>query len=79
MQLCDGKISGRYCVGASTVPEHLQRRLEALGMTEGATLEIIHKKHSGTMVIVLRGTRFALGKDVTRGISVEEVAHESTK
>lgn len=48
-----------------------QRRLEALGMTVGAKIQIMRKKSNGAVIIKLRGTRFALGKEIASGIIVE--------
>lgn len=45
-----------------------QHRLRALGMIPGTKVTILHKKHTGTMVIDLRGTRFALGSQMSRQI-----------
>ena len=56
--------------------DNLSRRLEALGMNEGTPLTVITKKKSGAMVIKLRGSRLALGKEITSNIEVKEVSHE---
>lgn len=49
----------------------IQRRLEALGMTVGAKIQIMRKKRNGALIMKLRGTRFALGKEIAEGIIVE--------
>ncbi|WP_289183895.1 FeoA family protein [uncultured Dubosiella sp.] len=48
-------------------------RLRALGMLEGTIVKVVQRKRNGTLVINLRGTRFALGKEITRRIEVETV------
>lgn len=58
----------------SDLPLKLEKRMEALGMTAGAKLSLIHKKRSGTAVILLRGTRFAVGRRITSLIQVREVS-----
>lgn len=47
------------------------RRLQALGMLPGTPLQVLHRKRSGTMVILLRGNRFALGSQMSKGIEVD--------
>lgn len=49
-------------------------RLQALGMIIGTKITVLQKKGKGTMIIDLRGTRFALGPIITHHIGVE-VAH----
>lgn len=49
-------------------------RLQALGMILGTKVKVLQKKGKGTMIIDLRGTRFALGPTITQHIGVE-VAH----
>ena len=52
--------------------KELERRLEALGMTNGTQVSVLNRKGKGIMIIKLRGTRFALGYNITRSIEVEE-------
>lgn len=42
-------------------------------MLEGTIVKVVQRKRNGTLVINLRGTRFALGKEITRRIEVETV------
>ena len=67
MNLSEGNIHGKYCVISMDLAFQTQRRLQALGMTLDTEIEILHKKHNG---INLRGTRFALGKDISEHIEV---------
>ncbi len=50
-----------------------QHRLRALGMIPGTQVTVLQKKRSGTLVINLRGTRFALGSAMADQIGVEYV------
>ena len=50
-----------------------QHRLRALGMIPGTQVSVLQKKRSGTLVINLRGTRFALGSAMADRIGVEYV------
>ena len=71
MKLNQGKITGTYRVIRVEVQQDLKRRLEVLGMTGGTVLEVMNKKSGGTMIVKIRGTRFALGKRITENVEVE--------
>ncbi len=74
MKLKDAEIGKSYIVKAISLPFQLERRLEALGMTEGTSIEIINRKGKGIMIIRLRGTRFALGCNITANIDISKEA-----
>ncbi|MBM6830531.1 FeoA family protein [Faecalicoccus acidiformans] len=70
MRLKEGTIGIEYIVSRLDLGMHLKDRLQSLGMITGTQIEVIHKKKNGTMVIDLRGTRFALGSHITDKIEV---------
>ena len=70
MKLNQGEITGTYQVIKVEVRKDLKRRLEVLGMTGGTVLEVMNKKSGGTMIVKIRGTRFALGKKITENVEV---------
>ena len=70
MRLSEGREGLKYCVYNIELPVALHRRLEVIGMTDGTTVEILEKKKSGSMTVKFRGTRFALGENIARGINV---------
>ena len=72
MYLKDVPIGGECVVESMDLPFELERRLEALGMTTGTRLSVLNRKGKGIMIIKLRGTRFALGYNITRNIKVRE-------
>lgn len=72
MRLSDGMIGKTYIVESTELPPQIGKRLEALGMTLGTKVDIINLKNHGTMVIRLRGSRFAVGKGITSKIEVKE-------
>ena len=41
-----------------------------LGLTMGTPLTLLNKKRSGAVIVKLRGTRFAFGKEIADGIDV---------
>ena len=47
-------------------------RLRALGICEGASVEVVDARHA--MLLEVRGTRLALGRALTAGITVQPVA-----
>lgn len=72
MKLCDGYPGKQYSVSEISLPQNLAKRLEVLGMTYGTQINIINKKGKGILIISVRGTRLALGENITRNITVRE-------
>lgn len=54
----------------------LTRRLHILGLTGGTKISVLRKKRCGTMIITVRGVRYAIGKAVSEGIIVREANDE---
>lgn len=75
MKLNEGEVGGIYRVTGVMVEEKITRRLQALGINEKTPVTILNKKGSGSLIIKVRGTRLALGKKISDGISVEEVPY----
>ncbi len=72
MQLSDAKIGGKYIVESISLPFEMERHLEALGMTDHAPVSVLNRKGKGILIIKLRGTRLALGSNITKNIGVRE-------
>lgn len=72
MRLNNGQTGRSYCVQGLELPQDMKRRLSVLGMTKGTLLEVMNNKSGGTMVVKIRGTRFALGKHITENVEVAE-------
>ncbi len=65
--------TGQSCIVEHIdLPFQMERRLEALGMTKESVISVLNRKGKGIMIIKLRGTRFALGYNMTRHITVRE-------
>lgn len=47
-------------------------RLRALGVSEGVELDVVDARHA--MLLEVRGTRIALGRQLTAGITVQPIA-----
>ena len=74
MELRKGQIRSTYIIDTMDLPMQTEKRLEALGLTQGTPISILNKKGRGTMVVQVRGARFALGHGITKSIQVKEAA-----
>lgn len=72
MTLKMGVNQHTYIVRSIQLELSLERRLESLGLTEGALITILNNDKKGAMTVRFRGTRFALGKRIADHIEVEE-------
>ncbi|BDF68377.1 FeoA family protein [Pseudoflavonifractor phocaeensis] len=70
MTLDSGEVGQSYTVSRMELPEQVEHRLEALGMTLGTRVSILGSKGGGTLILKVRGTRFAIGRGITRRIEV---------
>lgn len=70
MLLKDAGIGQTCIVERMNLPFQLERRLEALGMTNETSVSVQNRKGDGILIIKLRGTRFALGSNITKNIEV---------
>ena len=72
MNLKQGRNGHTYVVKEIDVELELERRLEALGLTEGAGVMVLNNDKKGAITVKFRGTRFALGRRIADHITVEE-------
>ncbi len=70
MTLDKGVIGESYIVKKIDLPQQMEHRLEAIGMTLGGKVSILGSKDRGTMILKIRGSRFALGRGITQKIEV---------
>ncbi len=73
MKLNEGEKEKNYLVTGVLAEKKVARRLEALGVNERTPVTVLNKKGSGSLIIKVRGTRLALGRQIAEGITVEEV------
>ena len=76
MTLRQGTIGNKYQVKEIQLEDKVKRRLQMLGMTKGTEVRILNNKKSGSIIMKVRGTRFAIGKRIAECILVEEGAYE---
>ena len=74
MTLDTGKINETYTIEKLELPLKLEKRLEALGMTEGTSILILNAKGRGTLIVTVGGTRFALGRGIKNQLTVRKQA-----
>ena len=74
MRLKEGKNNRIYIVEEIHIELNLERRLEALGLTQGSEITILNNDKKGAMTVGFRGTRFALGRRIADNIIVREAA-----
>lgn len=72
MKLSDKKTGDSCIITGTELPPSLQHRLEALGMTLQTPVTVLNRKGDGVMIVKLRGSRYALGGNITRNISVTD-------
>ncbi len=72
MRISDCLVGKTYVVKEIGLGLEVKRRLEILGMTINSSVDIVNSKRSGTKIIKVRGTRFAIGKKFAEGIEVVE-------
>lgn len=79
MTILEGTVRENYIVTDIQMEENIMRRLESLGINSGTRLELMNRKKNGTVIIKVRGTRWAVGRDIAEGIEVtpEEREEES--
>ena len=70
MTLDKGAVGYSYTVEHMDLPQQVEHRLEALGMTLGTKVSVLGSKDRGTLVVKVRGTRFAIGRGITQKIEV---------
>ena len=73
MRLNEGEKGSRLEVLHMELPVQTERRLEVLGMLEGTVISVVNRKKRGAMIIKIRGTRFAVGEQITKNIEVRPV------
>ena len=72
MTLRDIKIGGKCKISCIKLRDDTARRLEMLGLTQKTPVQLLNKKKSGAVIVKVRGTRFAFGREIAEGIEVWE-------
>ncbi|MCI2061421.1 MAG: FeoA domain-containing protein [Eubacteriaceae bacterium] len=72
MTLDLGKPGSTYIIKGMKLPQTIEKHLEALGMTYGTKVDVLNNKSKGTLIIKVRGTRFAVGRGISGNIEVSD-------
>lgn len=70
MQLSQVNVNDCVKVKSMDLDQALTRRLKTLGFLTNTTIQVIEKKGKGTMIIMVRGTRLAIGASISQCIEV---------
>ena len=73
MKLCDGMPNKIYrVIGIDSLGYMVKTRIYDMGLV-GCNFKIIININEGPVLIELRGTRLALGRGISKKITIEEV------
>lgn len=72
MTLYEAQRGETYKIEGLYVEDSITRRLQALGLNEGTKISILSRKKHGALIIQVRGTRLALGRNISSHIEIEE-------
>ena len=76
MNVLQAQKGRTYLVKKVNLEGNIERRLEMLGMTDQVKLMVLNKKNQGAVIIKVRGTRFAIGKEIADAIEIEEIENK---
>lgn len=72
MPLKNAKIGNIYTVKSISLDRAVMGRLEALGLTKETTIRILNRSRTGAVILLVRGSRLALGGKITEAIYIKE-------
>ena len=73
MTILEGTVKHDYIVTDIVINEAVMRRLASLGINSGTKLQMLNQKKNGTVIIKVRGTRWAMGRDIAGGSGKSEL------
>ena len=71
MYLSQGQVGRKYKVKHIILQNKIKYRLQMLGMTKNTYIQILNKNFNGSLIFKLRGTRFAISRDISNAIIVK--------
>lgn len=74
MTLRNAVIGMTYTVNSLDIDTITMRRLEALGVTRGTRIKVLNRNRSGSVIIMVRGSRLALGGELAEMIQMKEAS-----
>ena len=77
MKLDKAQVGYTYILEKIDLKIEIKRHLEAMGMITDTNIEILNKKKNGSLIFKVRGTRLAIGKNISKKIYIKETtSHE---
>ncbi len=71
MTLKDAAIGSVCTVKALKLDRAVMGRLEALGLTRGTHIRVLNRNRNGSVIIMVRGSRLALGSKIAGTIHAD--------
>ena len=72
MTLQEAKIGVTYVIASMDLDQATSRRLGVLGLTNGTKIKVLNRNLGGAVILMVRGSRLALGKKITQTIYMGE-------
>jgi ferrous iron transport protein A len=72
MTLQEAKIGVTYVIASMDLDQATSRRLGVLGLTKGTKIKVLNRNLGGATILMVRGSRLALGKKITQTIHMGE-------
>lgn len=72
MTLQNARIGGTYIINSMDLEAAALQRLGAMGMTRGTGVRLLNRNREGTVILMVRGSRLALGRGLTGSILIRE-------
>ncbi|MDF2538367.1 MAG: FeoA family protein [Herbinix sp.] len=74
MTLHNARIGITYTVNSLDLDIVTMRRLEALGLTKGTHIKVLNRNRGGSIILMVRGSRLALGRKIAESILMREAS-----
>ena len=74
MTLKNARIGAVYTIDSLNLDRATMGRLEALGLTKGTDVHILNRNRSGSIILMVRGSRLAIGNKIADTIHMHESA-----
>ena len=72
MTLDKAQVGYSYILEKIDLKIEIKRHLEAMGMITNTKIEILNRKKNGSLIFKVRGTRLAIGKNISKNIYLKE-------
>lgn len=77
MTLMEARTGETYTVSYLELDRALRQRLAALGLTKGTDVRVLNRSREGSVILMVRGSRLALGRKFTESIHIREASYNT--